>query len=220
MSRHVIVKHGAKDLIGILRKDKSKKTDCTLSWNPNYCLIPESSLLFTTFTLLQWCITGTHLDKDAWICMSHKPRMTMVAPSCLNWASPLSFRQQQHLCCSSKMSNLAKQVETMPSSRLYDGHVPPPLPPPLLSLCGLQSLQEQQRQWTIPDTLLQSNMKDAIAEDFLPSYKVSMSGWLACQAGSRTGLGVQGLYYSANCWVCLHDSAQHNAVGGKCIHCS
>lgn len=39
-------------------------------------------------------------------------------------------------------------------------------------VCGLQTLQEQQRQWTIPDTLLQSNMKDAIAEDFLPAYKV------------------------------------------------
>lgn len=37
----------------------------------------------------------------------------------------------------------------------------------------MQSLQEQQRQWVIPDTLLQSNMKDAIAEDFLPSYSVS-----------------------------------------------
>jgi len=32
--------------------------------------------------------------------------------------------------------------------------------------------QEQQSQWTIPDTLLRSNMKDAIAEDFLPSYNV------------------------------------------------
>ena len=38
---------------------------------------------------------------------------------------------------------------------------------------NLQTLQEQQQQWTIPDALLQSNMKDAIAEDFLPSYHVS-----------------------------------------------
>ena len=37
---------------------------------------------------------------------------------------------------------------------------------------AVQSLQEQQHQWTIPDTLLRSNMKDAIAEDFLPSYHV------------------------------------------------
>lgn len=36
----------------------------------------------------------------------------------------------------------------------------------------LQSLQEQQSQWSIPDPLLRSNMKDALAEDFLPVYKV------------------------------------------------
>lgn len=41
------------------------------------------------------------------------------------------------------------------------------------AICDLQNLQEQQKRWTIPDTLLQSNMKDAIAEDFLPAYKVS-----------------------------------------------
>ncbi|KAL0036401.1 hypothetical protein WJX77_006182 [Trebouxia sp. C0004] len=40
-----------------------------------------------------------------------------------------------------------------------------------LTLNGyIQGLQEQQSQWTIPDTLLRSNMKDAIAEDFLPLY--------------------------------------------------
>ena len=37
----------------------------------------------------------------------------------------------------------------------------------------LQSLQEQQSQWSIPDPLLRSNMKDALAEDFLPVYKVT-----------------------------------------------
>lgn len=41
----------------------------------------------------------------------------------------------------------------------------------------MKGLQEQQSQWTIPDTVLRSNMKDAIAEDFLPSYNVRA---LAC----------------------------------------
>lgn len=45
---------------------------------------------------------------------------------------------------------------------------------------AVQSLQEQQRQWTIPDTLLRSNMKDAIAEDFLPSYHVRHAYFCLC----------------------------------------
>ena len=39
----------------------------------------------------------------------------------------------------------------------------------------MQSLQEQQSQWSIPDPLLRSNMKDALAEDFLPVYKVGLA---------------------------------------------
>lgn len=37
----------------------------------------------------------------------------------------------------------------------------------------LQGLHERQSQWTIPDPVLRSNMKDAIAQDFLPQYRVS-----------------------------------------------
>ena len=53
---------------------------------------------------------------------------------------------------------------------------------------AVKGLQEQQSQWTIPDTVLRSNMKDAIAEDFLPSYNVRAVA-CACRivhANSRT----------------------------------
>ena len=46
---------------------------------------------------------------------------------------------------------------------------------------AVQGLQEQQSQWTIPDTLLRSNMKDAIAEDFLPSYSASSRAYKTAQ---------------------------------------
>ena len=90
-----------------------------------------------------------------------------------------SFEPAQKLC-----------VNTMNTKRVIIAKICPLLghdilqttPAPLCNyyseVCGLQSLQEQQQQWTIPDTLLQSNMKDAIAEDFLPAYKVSKNQML------------------------------------------
>ena len=49
---------------------------------------------------------------------------------------------------------------------------------------AVQGLQEQQSQWTIPDTLLRSNMKDAIAEDFLPSYSASSHAYTTAHIDS------------------------------------
>jgi hypothetical protein len=37
---------------------------------------------------------------------------------------------------------------------------------------ALAELREQQCAWTIPDAALRANLKDAIAEDFLPHYQV------------------------------------------------
>ena len=37
---------------------------------------------------------------------------------------------------------------------------------------AITDLRDSQCAWTIPDAALRANMKDAIAEDFLPPYKV------------------------------------------------
>lgn len=37
---------------------------------------------------------------------------------------------------------------------------------------ALTELRDAQTTWTIPDAALKANMKDAVAEDFLPVYKV------------------------------------------------
>lgn len=37
---------------------------------------------------------------------------------------------------------------------------------------ALTELHDAQSTWTIPDPALKANMKDAVAEDFLPLYKV------------------------------------------------
>ena len=42
---------------------------------------------------------------------------------------------------------------------------------------AISELRDTQCSWTIPDASLRANMKDAIAEDFVPLYKVS-----ACQS--------------------------------------
>ena len=38
---------------------------------------------------------------------------------------------------------------------------------------ALTELRDTQSAWTIPDASLRANMKDAVAEDFVPLYKVS-----------------------------------------------
>lgn len=40
---------------------------------------------------------------------------------------------------------------------------------------ALAELRDTQCAWTIPDASLRANMKDAVAEDFVPLYKVG--GW-------------------------------------------
>ncbi len=37
---------------------------------------------------------------------------------------------------------------------------------------AITELRDTQCSWTIPDASLRANMKDAIAEDFVPLYKV------------------------------------------------
>lgn len=44
---------------------------------------------------------------------------------------------------------------------------------------ALTELRDAQCTWTIPDPALKANMKDAVAEDFLPLYKVC-SGISVC----------------------------------------
>lgn len=39
---------------------------------------------------------------------------------------------------------------------------------------ALTELRDAQCTWTIPDPALKANMKDAVAEDFLPLYKVRL----------------------------------------------
>lgn len=41
---------------------------------------------------------------------------------------------------------------------------------------ALTELRDTQSAWTIPDASLRANMKDAVAEDFVPLYKVSRRG--------------------------------------------
>ena len=66
----------------------------------------------------------------------------------------------------------------------------------------MQGLQEQQSLWSIPDPLLRSNMKDALAEDFLPVYKVH-------QAASS---------FSIHC-LCCPVNKVYQEVASFSIHC-
>ena len=48
---------------------------------------------------------------------------------------------------------------------------------PLQINAALGELRETQSGWTIPDTALRANMKDAIIDDFLPAYQVRGGGF-------------------------------------------
>ncbi len=41
---------------------------------------------------------------------------------------------------------------------------------------AMSELRDSQCSWTIPDASLRANMKDAVAEDFVPLYKVKICG--------------------------------------------
>ena len=38
---------------------------------------------------------------------------------------------------------------------------------------ALDALVEQQRTWSVPDVALRGNLRDAVLEDFMPTYRVS-----------------------------------------------